>query len=370
MVDHSLYVEFWSQFSNIAQVIFLDQRGCGRSDKRTAAEWNLQCWADDLFQFCQTLNIEKPILAGVSMGGHVICEYLRHHADNTSGLIFCNTEARFIINDVCNKLTEIAGTDVAKIARKQLTNPTPNTAKAYQEKCVKYYAKNAYSPTEIGRCIQHIEILSHFYKNHLHDFNYLEDLKKINCPTLFMVGELSPFHLPIRAEEMALQIESKLVTMHIFKNAGAPVYKDAPAESAMVVRNFLKKKNMKKSTERFTYTVEDYVKYRPSYPVQVLETMVNECGLTKKSIIADVCGIESFFAPNFFNRKTFPNLQKFDWTGLPGRLRSGSHTPTQENPDYLRMIEEMKNIFEQHQKGGFIDFLYRTELYYGQIYNI
>lgn len=239
MVDHTLYVEFWSQFSDLVQVIFLDQRGCGRSDQRTAAEWNLQYWADDLYQFCQTLNIEKPILAGVSMGGHVMCEYLRHHADNISGLIFCNTEARFIADDVCNKLTELGGAEIAEIARKQFTNPTPKTAQAYQEKCVKYYAKNAYSPVEIGRCIQHMEILSHFYKNHLHNFNYLADLKKIKYPTLFMVGESSPLHLPIRAEEMSAQIAPKLVTMHVFKEAGAPVYKDAPAESAMAVRDFL-----------------------------------------------------------------------------------------------------------------------------------
>ena len=30
--DHTNYVEFWSQFSDIAQVIFLDQRGCGRNE--------------------------------------------------------------------------------------------------------------------------------------------------------------------------------------------------------------------------------------------------------------------------------------------------------------------------------------------------
>ena len=81
MIDHTLYVEFWSQFSDIAQVIFLDQRGCGRSDLRTPNEWNLQYWANDLYEFCQTLGIEKPILAGVSMGGHVMCEYLSRYSN-------------------------------------------------------------------------------------------------------------------------------------------------------------------------------------------------------------------------------------------------------------------------------------------------
>ena len=62
--DHTLYVEFWSQFSTIAQVVFLDQRGCGRSDRAQPDEWNLAHWAEDLFQFCKALGIEKPIIAG------------------------------------------------------------------------------------------------------------------------------------------------------------------------------------------------------------------------------------------------------------------------------------------------------------------
>ena len=174
------------------------------------------------------------------MGGHVMCEYLSRYS-NLGGLIFCNTEARFILDDVCEKLAELGGTEIAEIARKQFTDPTPESAAAYQQKCVKYYAKNAYSAQEIGRCKQHIEILSHFYKNHMHNFNYLEDLKKVKCPTLLMVGESSPLHLPIRAEEMAAQINPKLVTVYLFKNAGAPVYKDSADEAKKVVRDFLKK---------------------------------------------------------------------------------------------------------------------------------
>lgn len=243
MLDHTLYVEFWSKFSNIAQVIFLDQRGCGRSDKRTAAEWNLEYWADDLHEFCQILGIKQPILAGISMGGHVICEYIRHHADNVGGLIFCHTEARFILDDVCKKLAELGGAEIAEIARKQFTDPTPESAKAYQEKCVKYYGKNSYTPTEIARCVQQIEVFSHYYKNQILNFNYVADLKHIKCPTLFMVGELSPLHLPARAKEMADQITPELVTMHLFKNAGAPVYKEFPEESENVVRDFLTKYN-------------------------------------------------------------------------------------------------------------------------------
>ncbi len=45
---------------------------------------------------------------------------------------------------------------------------------------------------------------------------------------------------------------------------------------------------MSGSVERFTSRVEDYARYRPGYPVAVVELLTNECGLTPESIVADV----------------------------------------------------------------------------------
>jgi ubiquinone/menaquinone biosynthesis C-methylase UbiE len=42
------------------------------------------------------------------------------------------------------------------------------------------------------------------------------------------------------------------------------------------------------SVERFTSRVENYVKFRPSYPHAVIRTLTAECGLTPESRIADI----------------------------------------------------------------------------------
>jgi len=42
------------------------------------------------------------------------------------------------------------------------------------------------------------------------------------------------------------------------------------------------------STKRFSNRVEDYIKYRPSYPVEIIETLEKHIGLSKEKIIADV----------------------------------------------------------------------------------
>jgi SAM-dependent methyltransferase len=48
-------------------------------------------------------------------------------------------------------------------------------------------------------------------------------------------------------------------------------------------------------TLRFSARVENYIRYRPGYPPQVLETLRTECGLTPQSIVADIaCGTGIF----------------------------------------------------------------------------
>lgn len=45
---------------------------------------------------------------------------------------------------------------------------------------------------------------------------------------------------------------------------------------------------MSESVERFTSRVEDYAKYRPGYPAEIVNLLKTECGLTPASIVADI----------------------------------------------------------------------------------
>ena len=42
------------------------------------------------------------------------------------------------------------------------------------------------------------------------------------------------------------------------------------------------------SISRFTSRVENYAKFRPTYPSVILELLKTQCGLTETSIVADV----------------------------------------------------------------------------------
>lgn len=72
-------------------MVRMDLRGHGLSDKLIdpGAYTDSKTWADDVHAVITALNLKKPVLAGWSYGGYVMCDYIRHYGqDNLGGLIF------------------------------------------------------------------------------------------------------------------------------------------------------------------------------------------------------------------------------------------------------------------------------------------
>src|SRR5258708_2812733 len=66
---HSRCKPAFSALADIAQVVYLDHRGNGRSDDGPRERWTLAQWGDDVRSFCDALGIGKPIVYGASFGG-------------------------------------------------------------------------------------------------------------------------------------------------------------------------------------------------------------------------------------------------------------------------------------------------------------
>jgi pimeloyl-ACP methyl ester carboxylesterase len=92
-LDHSIYRPAFSGLSDVAQVVFLDHRGNGRSDPGPRESWTLAQWADDVHAFCETLGIARPIVYGASFGGTVALAYATRHPEHPGKLILVSAEA-------------------------------------------------------------------------------------------------------------------------------------------------------------------------------------------------------------------------------------------------------------------------------------
>src|SRR3981189_883701 len=91
--DHSIYKPAYSALADIAQIIYLDHRGNGRSDEGARESWNLTQWGDDVRAFCDALGIVNPIVLGASFGGMVALAYATRHPAHPSKLILISAAA-------------------------------------------------------------------------------------------------------------------------------------------------------------------------------------------------------------------------------------------------------------------------------------
>ena len=62
--DHTIYKPAYSALADIAQVIYLDHRGNGRSDAGPKESWTLAQWGDDVRAFCDALGHREADRAG------------------------------------------------------------------------------------------------------------------------------------------------------------------------------------------------------------------------------------------------------------------------------------------------------------------
>jgi pimeloyl-ACP methyl ester carboxylesterase len=91
--DHSIYKPAYSALADIAQIIYLDHRGNGRSEDGERESWNLAQWGDDVRVFCDVLGIANPIVLGASFGGMVALSYATRHPAHPAKLVLISTEA-------------------------------------------------------------------------------------------------------------------------------------------------------------------------------------------------------------------------------------------------------------------------------------
>jgi proline iminopeptidase len=89
--DHSGYKPKFSQLADIAQLVYVDHRGQGRSDKRPREEWTLDHWVDDVVRLCDALGITKPVVFGQSFGGTVAQRYLSRYPEHPARVILSST---------------------------------------------------------------------------------------------------------------------------------------------------------------------------------------------------------------------------------------------------------------------------------------
>lgn len=67
---------------------------------------------------------------------------------------------------------------------------------------------------------------------------------------------------------------------------------------------------------------------------------------------------------------TAPNVQRFDFEGLAGRLLSSSYAPAAGHPQHAPMLTALRELFDRYQADGQVELAYETRAYYGRLENV
>jgi SAM-dependent methyltransferase len=79
--------------------------------------------------------------------------------------------------------------------------------------------------------------------------------------------------------------------------------------------------------------------------------------------------IPEFFAPAPHQERVFSLRQRFDYPGVAGRLWSSSYAPTEGDPNFAPMMDELQRIFRAHALDDTVSFDHKTRVFYGQLTN-
>jgi len=81
----------------------------------------------------------------------------------------------------------------------------------------------------------------------------------------------------------------------------------------------------------------------------------------------DGSSIEPFFLEGTMTISSFPNVQRFDYEGLEGRLLSSSYAPAPGQSEYSPLLVALRELFDRYAKDGIVEFPYDTKVFLGQV---
>jgi pimeloyl-ACP methyl ester carboxylesterase len=244
-MDHSTYKPRFSQLADMAQVVFLDHRGNGRSDPGRCEAWTLAQWGDDVHAFCEALGIAKPIVLGMSFGGMVAMAYATRHPAHPAKVILVSTEAAggTHLEERVALFERLGGPEVGALARRRLIDGHIDAAmiEEWVRLAFPVYTRTPRDPGWVQRAIVRPEVHLWFTRpgGEGHTFNFLPMLQRVQCPTLVLGGEEDPM-MPIACqEEIAAALPAHLVRFERFPSCGHGVVNDAPERAMAIIRDFI-----------------------------------------------------------------------------------------------------------------------------------
>jgi proline iminopeptidase len=236
--DHTPYKEsLGPALADVAQVVYLDQRGHGRSDRSTPDRWNLDTWSADVAEFCKRLDLERPILVGQGWGAMIAVLVAARYPELPSRLALAAPLARIVSDRSVAMFERLGGPEAGEVAWRFYHEPTEHTVAEYLRVCFPLLSRRPRLVDTVLRVTWNFEPLIHWQQTEAHTVDVRSEAAGVRVPTLVIHGEDDPQMPLLGGRELVDAIPgARLLTLPGARHA---LFHDEP-DAIEAVREFVR----------------------------------------------------------------------------------------------------------------------------------
>ncbi len=232
------------ELRDLAQLIFVDLRGQGRSGPVPAETCTLEQMADDVVALCSHLGLRRPVLLGHSAGGFVALHAALRVPGTFAALVLCTTAATLVPepDPGAPTLAERAGAEAEVVAARVFTGDvTPETGELFARLVAPHYAAPGREDLP-GRLLalsrMSPEVMQAFFGGgDAARYDVRHRLHEIGAPTLVIAGGFDWVCPPAAARTISAGIRG--AELVVFPDTGHFPFSEQPEGFHQIIADFL-----------------------------------------------------------------------------------------------------------------------------------
>ena len=230
--DHGVFkVQIGPWLAEGAQVVYLDQRGGGRSDLDRPEDLRLERWADDVREFCDVLGIERPVVLGLGFGALVAMRYASRHPAHPGGLVLTAPVARIVPERSIAVFERLGGADAREVAERFYRDMDEQAFGDFLRVCFPLLTGYELTSDVIVRADWRPEVLIGWMRGESRELDLRGELAAIRAPTLVLAGEDDAW-APLESVQEVVERLPEGTRFRSFPGARHSVVRDAPEAGA------------------------------------------------------------------------------------------------------------------------------------------